>query len=60
MIYENLIGKDLTVYTNHSTQFRGILKEVDSHDALLTFEVGIDEFIIRADALYAITIHGTS
>jgi hypothetical protein len=60
MLYSDLIGKDITVYSEFGSNYRGILRSVINDPGILEFEVGIDIFYIRVDAVYAVTEHGIS
>lgn len=60
MSYSDLIDTDITVYSEFGDKYRGILRKIHESDGILEFEVGIDKFFVRADRLYALTVHGIS
>lgn len=60
MSYSDFLDQDITVHSEYGHSYRGVLRAVHESDGLLEFEVGIDIFFIRADIVYAVTVHGIS
>lgn len=60
MDFSNLLGRDITVYTD-ARKHRGILVDIlvaNNGFTVLAFKVGVDEFYIEANKVHAVTVHG--
>lgn len=59
MDFQAFFGKDITVHTEHGSEYRGVLKAL-SEAGVLRFDVGIDALFIKAESIYSLVEHGES